>query len=347
MDSTWVKAAYACPFVYASVMDAFADLLRGVRANGSVFGHTILSPPWSLRFVDGAPLTLCALLQGEGWIITETQAPQRLTVGEVVVVRGPRPFLFVDDPATNASAGIDCGEHCAIPENGGTVHHLGWTCGDPDGSTTLIVGAYPVRGDVGRRLLKALPPVLAVTEDGDTAAVSEYIAAEVAADRPGQQVVLDRLLDWMLVCALRAWFDRPETSAPAWYTALSDPIVGEALRLMHDDPARPWTVAQLASRSGVSRSAFARRFTTLVGEPPLAYLTQWRMTIASDLLIEPDTTIADVAKRVGFADAFSFSAAFKRVKGMSPSKHRSQYARPVASTRSALSTHDRRDLTRH
>lgn len=311
-------------------MDAFADLLRGVRANGSVFGHSILSPPWSLRFVDGAPLTLCTLLQGEGWITPEAQAPQRITVGDTVIVRGPRPFSFVDEPATKAPVVTDCGEHCSIPANGGTVHHLGWwTCGDPDGSTTLIVGAYPVRGDIGWRLLKALPPVLTVSEDGDTTAVGEYIAAEVAVDRPGQQVVLDRLLDWMLVCTLRAWFDRPETSAPAWYTALGDPIVGEALRLMHDDPARSWTVAQLASRVGVSRSAFARRFTTLVDQPPLAYLTQWRMTIASDLLIEPDATIADVAKRVGYADAFNFSAAFKRVKGMSPSNHRSQHARRV------------------
>lgn len=308
-------------------MDAFADLLRGVRANGSVFGHQVLAPPWSLRFVDGAPLTLCALLDGAGWIIPDGQEPRRITVGETVIVRGPRPFTFVDDPATPAPT-LDCGEHCAVPENGGTVHHLGWQCGDPNadptGSTTLIVGAYPVRGDIGRRLLEALPQVLSVTEDSETAAVSEYIAAEVATDRPGHQVVLDRLLDWMLVCTLRAWFDRAETTAPTWYTAMSDPLVGETLRLMHDDPARPWTVAQLAARVGVSRSAFARRFTTLVGQPPLAYLTHWRMTIAADLLVEPEATIAGVARRVGYADAFNFSAAFKRVKGMSPSNHRAQ-----------------------
>jgi AraC-like DNA-binding protein len=310
-------------------MDAFADLLRGVRANGSVFGQSVLSPPWSLRFVDGAPLTLLALLKGEGWIIPEGQAPQRITVGETVVVRGPRPFTFVDQPDTTAPS-ADCGEHCSVPENGGTVHRLGWNCADPeadpDGSTTLIVGAYPVRGDIGGRLLEALPQVLTVTEDGDTAAVSEYIAAEVAVDRPGHQVVLDRLLDWLLVCTLRAWFDRAETTAPAWYTAMGDPLVGETLRLMHDDPARPWTVAQLAARVGVSRSAFARRFTTLVGQPPLAYLTHWRMTIAADLLVEQEATIADVARRVGYADAFNFSAAFKRVKGMSPSNHRAQLA---------------------
>jgi AraC-like DNA-binding protein len=308
-------------------MDAFADLLRGVRANGSVFGHQVLSPPWSLRFVDGAPLTLLTLLEGQGWLIADGQAPRRVTVGETVIVRGPLPFTFVDDPGTTAPT-LDCGEHCAVPETGGTVHHLGWQCvdptADPDVSTTLIVGAYPVRGDIGKRLLEALPQVLSVTEDGDTEAVSAYIAAEVADDRPGHQIVLDRLLDWMLVCTLRAWFDRAETTAPAWYTAMSDPLVGETLRLMHDDPSRPWTVAQLAARVGVSRSAFARRFTTLVGQPPLAYLTHWRMTIAADLLVEPEATVAEVARRVGYADAFNFSAAFKRVKGMSPSNHRAQ-----------------------
>jgi hypothetical protein len=178
-----------------------------------------------------------------------------------------------------------------------------------------------VHGDIGWQLLRALPPVLTVTEDGETAAICESIAAEVATDRPGQQVVLDRLLDWMLVCTLRAWFDRPGSTAPAWYTALSDPIVGEALRLMHHSPARPWTVAQLAS------------------------LTHWRMTIASDLLIEPDATIANVAKRVGYADAFNFSAAFKRVKGRSPSNHRSQHARPVASTQDRLETVGRGRVT--
>jgi hypothetical protein len=93
-------------------VDAFADLMRGVRANGSVFGQSILSPPWSLRFIDGAPLTLCALLRGEGWIVPEGHAPQRITVGDAVIVRGPLPFSFVDDPATEAPVVHDCGEHC-------------------------------------------------------------------------------------------------------------------------------------------------------------------------------------------------------------------------------------------
>ena len=300
-------------------MDAFADLLRGIRASGSLFGQSVLSPPWRLRFVDGAPLTLCTLLQGEGWIVPDGAAPERITAGDTVVVRGPRQFLFVDEPGTTAPV-VDCGEHCASSTN-----YLGWqTCGDTGGSTTLIVGAYPVRGDVGRQLLRALPPVLVVRDDSGTTAVGECIAAEVATDRPGQQVVLDRLLDWMLVCTLRAWFDRPAGGAPAWYTALGDPTVGEALRLMHDDPARQWTVAQLAAKAGVSRSGFARRFTTLVGQPPLTYLTWWRMTIAADLLVEQDATVADVAKQVGYADAFNFSTAFKRVKGVSPSSHRAQ-----------------------
>jgi AraC-like DNA-binding protein len=100
-------------------------------------------------------------------------------------------------------------------------------------------------------------------------------------------------------------------------------VVGHALRLLHDEPAAPWTVAALADRSGVSRSTLAKRFAELVGEPPLTYLTRWRMTLAADLLVEREAaTVADVARTVGYSDPFGFSAAFKRVRGVNPSEFR-------------------------
>ena len=151
----------------------------------------------------------------------------------------------------------------------------------------------------------------------------DHLAAEVAADTPGQQVVLDRLLDWMLVCTLREWFDRPGGEPPAWCAAQRDPVVGDALRLLHAEPAAPWTVSSLADRTGVSRSTLAKRFADLVGEPPLTYLTRWRMTLAADLLVEREAaTVAEIARAVGYSDAFGFSAAFKRVRGVSPSEFR-------------------------
>ncbi|WP_410623495.1 AraC family transcriptional regulator [Amycolatopsis sp. cmx-8-4] len=302
-------------------MDVFDDLIRGVRAHGSLFGSSTLSPPWALEFVDGAPLTLCTVLGGAGWIVPEHGPPEPLRARETVVVRGPATFTFVDEVGTRA-APVACGEFCATPEQGGTRHRLGWA-DDDGGETTLIVGAYPVRGELSRRLLDALPVVLRAAGGGTGDAVLDHLAAEVAVDAPGQQVVLDRLLDWMLVCTLRDWFDRPGSGAPAWWAAQRDPVVGDALRLLHAEPAAPWTVAALAARTGVSRSTLAKRFADLVGEPPLTYLTHWRMTLAADLLTERETaTIADVARAVGYADPFGFSAAFKRVRGANPSEYR-------------------------
>ncbi|MFD8918450.1 cupin domain-containing protein, partial [Streptomyces sp. NPDC059569] len=243
-------------------MDAFGDLFRGMRAQGSLFASSTLSPPWALHFVDGAPLTLCTVLGGAGWIVPEHRPPEHLRAGETLIVRGPEPFTFVDEVGTRAEP-VACGEHCATPEQGGTRHRLGWndgSCDDSgDGATTLIVGAYPVRGEISRRLLDALPVVLRVASGGGADAVLDHLAAEVATDTPGQQVVLDRLLDWLLVCAVREYFDRPGGEPPPWYAAQRDPVAGDALRLLHAEPAAPWTVSSLAGRTGVSRSTLAKR----------------------------------------------------------------------------------------
>ena len=314
-------------------VDAFSDLLRGVRAQGSLFGRSVLTPPWSLHFVDGAPLTLCTLVSGEGWIVAEGEAPQRIGAYDTVLVRGPGTFGFVDEVGT-AAVPVACGVGCATPEQGGTRHRLGWHEPDEPGggcggggragaATTLVVGEYPVDGEIGRRLLESLPVLLHVGAGGSADPVLDHLAAEAAVDAPGQQVVLDRLLDWVLVCTLREFFDRERAEAPAWWAAQRDPVAGEALRALHDEPAAPWTVAALAERAGVSRATLAKRFADLVGEPPLTYLTRWRMALAADLLLErPAATVAEVARTVGYSDPFGFSAAFKRVRGVNPSEFR-------------------------
>lgn len=311
-----------------AVVSVFDDLIRGVRANGSLFGSSTLSAPWALHFVDGAPLTLCTVLGGSGWIVADGCPPEPLRPYDTIVVRGPTAFTFVDEVGTTAEP-IVCGVDCATPDQGGTRHRLGWSDDDEGtGGTTLIVGAYPVRGEISRPLLDALPVILRVDAGGTGDPVLDHLAAEVALDVPGQQVVLDRLLDWMLVCTLREWFDRPDGEAPAWWAAQRDPVVGDALRLLHADPAAPWTIASLAEGAKVSRSTLAKRFAELVGEPPLTYLTRWRMTLAADLLVEREkATIADVAREVGYSDPFGFSVAFKRVRGVNPSEFRRALSR--------------------
>ncbi|MEQ0557859.1 AraC family transcriptional regulator [Amycolatopsis sp. NEAU-NG30] len=307
-------------------MDVLDDLFRGIRAHGSLFGRSALTPPWALHFVDGAPLTLCTVVGGGGWIVPEHGPPEPLRAYETVIVRGPETFTFVDALGTPAEP-VACGEYCTAPEQGGTRHRRGWH-DDNGGATTLIVAAYPVHGELSRPLLDALPAVLRIESDGTGDPVLDHLAAEAAVDAPGQQVVLDRLLDWLLVCTLRTWFDRPGGEPPAWWTAQRDPVAGRALRLLHTEPAAPWTVATLAARTGVSRSTLAKRFTELVGEPPLTYLTGRRMALAAELLAERETaTVAEVARAVGYADPFGFSAAFKRVRGVTPSEYRRSMAK--------------------
>ncbi|MEW2427021.1 AraC family transcriptional regulator [Micromonospora sp. NPDC047644] len=298
-------------------MDPFDNLLRGLHADGAAFGRSVLTPPWALRFTDGAPLTLCVPMRGEGWIShPDSDKPRPVRVGEAAIVRGPAPFVFSAEPRSSFEPGelrdVRRGQ-TGVLDPVGTDH---------TDRVVLLVGVYQVRGRVPQRLLGALPPVLVVPEDQDCAALRDYLDAQLDAGRPGRQVVLDRLLDWLLVCTVRDWFDQPEAETPGWYRALSDDTVGPVLRAMHDAPGRPWTLASLAAQAGVSRSTLAKRFTALVGEPPLTYLTDWRMAVAADLLSESTATVAAVARRLGYADAFGFSAAFKRVHGLSPSGHR-------------------------
>lgn len=305
-------------------MDVFDELLRGVRGRSVVLGHSVLWPPWSVRFTDGTYLTLCVPLRGGGWIVPEDAPPRELRLGEAAIVRGPAPFVFADAPGPYAAAparDVRCGP-------GGADVPSGEAAGEgapedvPGGATVLMAGAYDVRAEVPQRLLRVLPRVLVVPDDHDCAPMRDYLEAQLAGGRPGRQIVVDRLLDWMLVCTLRDWFERPEAGPPPWYRALGDEVVGAALRALHEDPARAWTTASLAAVAGVSRTTLAKRFTELVGQGPAAYLAEWRMTLAADLLARDGMTVAAVARRVGYADAFGFGEAFKRVRGVSPGAYR-------------------------
>ncbi|MFD8499190.1 AraC family transcriptional regulator [Amycolatopsis sp. NPDC059657] len=298
-------------------MDALAGLLDGPRAQGAFLLRSVLNPPWSMRIQDEAPLTVVAVVRGSAWIDDVL-----LSAGDVAIMRGPDPYTVADDPSTSPQVIIHPGQRCVTPDGQEVeMRDLGTrTWGnDLDGSTTLVTGTYQMRGEVSARLLSALPPRVVVSAEGP---LIPLLAEEIGKDQPGQEAVLDRLLDLLLIDTLRRWFSRPEAEAPAWYRAHSDPVVGPALRLLHNNPAHPWTVANLASETGISRAALARRFTDLVGEPPMSFLTGWRLAMAADLLREPDATVGSVAQRVGYGSAFALSTAFKRERGVSPREYR-------------------------
>ncbi|MFD8519160.1 AraC family transcriptional regulator [Streptomyces capillispiralis] len=307
-------------------MDALTGLLEGPRARGAFMIRAGFDPPWAVRVEDRAPLTVMLLVRGEAWIVPDEGERLLLRPGDLAVARGPGPYTCADDPDTAPQALILPGGACHHPDgrplNG--VMDLGVrTWGDrPDGETVMLIGTYRMRGEIGGRLLDGLPPLLSLTTDMWDCPLTPVLAQEVVRDAPGQEVVLDRLLDLLVIAALRAWFARPEAAPPAWYMARADPVVGPVLRLLQDDPAHPWTVAALAAKAGVSRAALARRFTERVGEPPMTYLTGWRLALAADRLRDSDDTLGAIARRVGYGSAFALSTAFKRAYGVSPQEWR-------------------------
>ncbi|MFC8130995.1 AraC family transcriptional regulator [Streptomyces sp. NPDC057302] len=311
-------------------MDVLAGLLEGPRARGAFMIRACFDPPWSVRIADEAPLSVMIMVRGTAWIVPDTGEPQLIRPGDVAVARGPDHYTVADDRAKKPHVEIRPGEHC-VP--------LGDTPADQyrdlgrrtwgqslDGAAEMLIGTYQARGEITGRLLDALPPLLILPTEVWDCPLTPLLADEIAKDEPGQDVVLDRLLDLLMIATLRAWFSRPEAAAPAWYRAMGDPVVGQAIRLLQDDPAHPWTIAALAAKAGVSRAALARRFTELVGEPPMAYLTGWRLALAADLLRDGEQTIGAIARRVGYGSAFALSSAFKRVYGVSPQEHRSPVA---------------------
>lgn len=307
-------------------MDALAGLLDGPKARGAFLLRAVMDPPWSIRCQDRSPLCLVAMVRDEAWVIPDRGDVVHLRPGDVAIMRGPDPYTLADDPGTRPQIVIHPGQRCTTPDGEPVSQAMDLgvrTWGNSaDGSAMMLVGAYEMRGAISKRLLDALPALVIVPGDVVDSPLIPLLGEEIVKDEPGQEAVLDRLLDLLLITVLRTWFSHPGTAAPAWYEANSDPVVGRALRMLHNNPAHPWTVAGLASEIGISRAALARRFTDLVGEPPMSYLTGWRLDLAADLLREPDATVGSVARQVGYGSPFALSTAFKRVRGVSPQEHR-------------------------
>jgi AraC-like DNA-binding protein len=299
-------------------VDVLADLLARARARGAVFSSLRLAQPWGAAFSGTRPLTLHALLAGTAVLeAPDLPTPIVLTAGDLILGRSGNPYAITYAPGAVATP---------IAELRSTVAATPPATPSPD-AAELLCGAYTLEGTVCDGLLASLPRFVvlhAADQGAELTGAMALFTAEVGRDAPGQQTVMDHLLDLILVYLLRAWFAQPGSAAPGWYHALEDPALGAVLRAVHAEPARRWTVASMAELAGMSRAAFARRFAQRVGVPPSTYLTNLRMDLADAALLRPGSTLADVATAVGYRTEFAFSDAFKRHHGTTPGRWRRQ-----------------------
>ncbi|MBI9115247.1 AraC family transcriptional regulator [Sanguibacter suaedae] len=305
-------------------MDPLTDFLDGPRARKAFLLQVVMSPPWSIAVDDGAPLTVVAVLHGKSWVVCDGAEPQELAAGDILLVRGDDPYLLSSELGLVPSVRVGRDQQCSGADGRDLSAELAsgvrtWG-NDPAGDDVLLVGTFRSAGEVGKILLAALPPSLVVRSAQNP--MVDVLAQEVVRDGIAQASVLDRLLDLVLIGAVRAWAQTTRDPRSVWLNASRDPIVREVITLIHEDPGRAWTVELLATSVSTSRASLARRFAEEVGTSPIAYLTQWRLTLAADLLTDPHLTLTTISQRVGYSTPFSFSAAFKKYYGVSPRAYR-------------------------
>lgn len=297
-----------------------AAMTTGRPRSFLVEGH----PPWGRRFSSAPGAGIHVMLEGRTTLLRPGGETVRLEVGDVLLLpRGAGHGL-----ASSPDVPLVDVEHPGRPDVSGPV-----TIG-PDQPpargprSRMLCGTY--RLDTSRQapLLRRLPASVVLETTGgqhpELSAVVALLVRELTQHAPGGPLAAGSLLDLLLVETLRAWFRQHPYEN--WATELSDPPIADALRYLHAHPQRSWTVAELAAAVGLSRAAFARRFTDQVGQPPLAYLTSWRMSMASRLLRDENRVLADVAHSVGYSSSYAFANAFKRVHGVAPGTYRQNSA---------------------
>ncbi|WIX85097.1 AraC family transcriptional regulator [Amycolatopsis sp. DG1A-15b] len=304
-------------------MDVLADVLAALRSGAPVAAQTEAHAPWGLRFDHTTGAAFHVVLAGSAWLAPLPGEagfePVELGRGDVVLLGRGVPHAMTSAPGTPLVAFRPTRPSAATPF--GRVSLPG-----PGARTTIVCGAYRLRRHRPHPLLRDLPEVVHLPavpgRHPGLRALVRLLDDELAAHPPGAAVVAPSLVDALLVYMLRAWLSE-SAGTPGWSAALADPVTARALAAIHGDPARAWTVEQLGAAAGLSRAAFARRFTALVGEPPLTYLTRWRMTTAARLLRETDRPLAQVAPAVGYGSAFAFAKAFRREYATTPGSYRS------------------------
>ncbi|GAB2988175.1 AraC family transcriptional regulator [Saccharothrix stipae] len=304
-------------------MDVLSDLIAVMRTGQPLAARVAWEKPWGQRFapVPGAS-GFQVVLEGTCWLIRDDADPVELHAGDVVFMPdGCGSGHALADSPTTPLTDQACDPHG--PEF--AVDHPA-----PEHPTTVtLCGAYELAHV--HPLLRDLPDTVLVSGPELRSAVT-LLADELQHPRLGSDTLVPALLDTFLLYLLRTWFTGGDQAA-GWAAALNDPVTATALHHIHRDPAHPWTVASLAATTGLSRAPFAKRFTALVGQPPLTYLTWWRMTTAARLLRDTNAPLATIAPQVGYTSEFAFATAFKRAHGTAPGHYRRSPRETTPTTR--------------
>jgi AraC-like DNA-binding protein len=292
--------------------DPLAEIIALLRPR-AVFSKGISGAGrWAVRYSDFGQPSFCAVLAGRCLLAVDGEDAITLEAGDFVLLPATPGFtmsgfepvepVFVDPKTTPAPTG--------------EVRH-GRRGGRPD--VRLLGGYFAFDSPDASLLVSLLPALLHLRGVERLSVLVRFVSEESSERRAGRELVLARLVELLLIEALRS---KPgDKTPPGLLRGLGDTRLVAALRHMHSDPAHSWTVAQLASKVALSRSAFFERFTQTVGLPPMEYLLAWRMAVAKDLLRRDDIGLAEVAERVGYSSASTFSTAFSRHVGQSPSRY--------------------------
>ncbi|HEX5436104.1 MAG TPA: AraC family transcriptional regulator [Gemmatimonadaceae bacterium] len=308
-----------------TAVDVFGQILEAVHVRTAIFGRLDLGAPWHLQIPERDYLSFYVVARGSAWLELPRSRGVRgatsiaLSTGDAVILplgsaHGLRDVDRSDVPALQFHYDA-CPRSMQVERIGG------------DGPlTSIVVGHFTLGRAPRNALLASLPPAIhlpagAGSTSPQLAGLVPLIVNETTTPGPGASIVLARLADLLFVQALRLWISRDRESA-CGLRAVTDPAIGDALRLMHARPADPWTVEKLASTVAMSRSAFAARFTALVSEPPLQYLAHWRMALAAQQLREDGATVARIATSVGYSNPVAFSKAFAKAYGVGPATFR-------------------------
>lgn len=306
--------------------DVLTSVMDALRLRSRVFCRSELKAPWGMALPRSEYAHFHVVERGGAWLKVDSQRPVALAGGDLVVVPRGSGHTLTDSPATRTRPLAEMIGHrrteggCAVMRGGGA-----------GAETLLVCGSFRFERPRAHPLVELLPPVLHLRPADSPAAewlqaTLRLLARETRDGRPGSEAIVSRLTDVIFVQALRAWLETIPEGRGGWLGALRDPAVGRALACIHARPDQEWTNASLAAAVGMSRSRFAARFAALVGEPPLAYLTRWRLETAAGLLEDGTLGQAEVAARVGYGSEAAFSRAFRRRFGQPPGAWRRQAA---------------------